>query len=117
MNTLLFRRTEGHTENLRLWVKFRHLGSAKLKPASGSAKCFTDQNFENIFGHSVDNKATERWRHEVVSPGVDVMITIFPKRFFPIFGEKIGVFLKYQCYDQFFSKFGFVLSKKRQFFC
>jgi hypothetical protein len=23
-------------------------------------------------------------------------------RFFPIFGEKIGVFLKYQCYDQLF---------------
>jgi hypothetical protein len=37
-------------------------------------------------------------------------------RFLPIFGEKIGVFLKYQCYDQFFSKCSFVLSKKRQFF-
>jgi hypothetical protein len=23
-------------------------------------------------------------------------------QFFPIFGEKFGVFLKYQCYDQFF---------------
>jgi hypothetical protein len=34
----------------------------------------------------------------------------------PIFGEKIGVFLKYQCYDQLFSKFSFVLSQKRQFF-
>jgi hypothetical protein len=31
-------------------------------------------------------------------------------------GEKIGVFLKYQCYDQLFSKFCFVLSQKRQFF-
>jgi hypothetical protein len=38
-------------------------------------------------------------------------------RFFPIFGEKIGVFLKCQCYDQLFSKFSFVLSQKRQFFC
>jgi hypothetical protein len=37
-------------------------------------------------------------------------------RFFPIFGEKIGVFLKYQCYDQLFSKFSFVSSQKRQFF-
>jgi hypothetical protein len=37
-------------------------------------------------------------------------------RFFPIFGEKISVFLKYQCYDQLFSKFSFVLSQKRQFF-
>jgi hypothetical protein len=36
-------------------------------------------------------------------------------RFFPIFGEKIGVFLKYQCYDQIFSKFTFVLSQKRIF--
>jgi hypothetical protein len=36
--------------------------------------------------------------------------------FFPIFGEKIGVFLKNQCYDDIFSKFGFVLSRKRQFF-
>jgi hypothetical protein len=35
-------------------------------------------------------------------------------RFFPIFGEKIGVFLKYQCYDQIILKF--VLSQKRQFF-
>jgi hypothetical protein len=33
-----------------------------------------------------------------------------------IFGEKNGVFLKNQCYDQFFSKFGFVLSQKRHFF-
>jgi hypothetical protein len=41
-------------------------------------------------------------------PGVDVMITIF--------GEKIGVFLKYQCYDQLFSRFSFVLSQKCQFF-
>jgi hypothetical protein len=38
------------------------------------------------------------------------------RRFFPIFGEKIGVFLKYQCNDQLFSKFSFVLSQKRQFF-
>jgi hypothetical protein len=37
-------------------------------------------------------------------------------RFSPIFGEKIGVFLKKQCYDQIFAKFSFVLSKKRQFF-
>jgi hypothetical protein len=37
-------------------------------------------------------------------------------RFFLIFSEKICVFLKYQCYAQFFSKFGFVLSQKRQFF-
>jgi hypothetical protein len=32
------------------------------------------------------------------TPGVDVMITIFCD-FFPIFGEKIGVFLKSQSYD------------------
>jgi hypothetical protein len=31
-------------------------------------------------------------------------------------GEKIGAFLKNQCYDQGFAKFGFVLSQKRQFF-
>jgi hypothetical protein len=37
-------------------------------------------------------------------------------RFFPIFGDKIGVFLKYQCYDQLFSKFSFVSSQKRQSF-
>jgi hypothetical protein len=39
------------------------------------------------------------------------------RRFFPIFGEKISVFLKYQqCYDQLFSKFSFAFSQKRQFF-
>jgi hypothetical protein len=32
------------------------------------------------------------------------------------FGEKIGVFLNYQYYDQLFSKFSFVSSQKRQFF-
>jgi hypothetical protein len=37
-------------------------------------------------------------------------------RFSPIFGEKIGVFLQNQFYDQLFSKFSFVLSQKRQFF-
>jgi hypothetical protein len=33
-----------------------------------------------------------------------------------IFGEKIGVFLKNQCYDQNFAYFSFVLSQKCQFF-
>jgi hypothetical protein len=37
-------------------------------------------------------------------------------RFLPIFGEKNGIFLKYQCYDQLFSKFSFVSSQKRHFF-
>jgi hypothetical protein len=36
--------------------------------------------------------------------------------FLTIFGETIGVFLKYQCYDQIISKFGFVFSQKRHFF-
>jgi hypothetical protein len=46
------------------------------------------------------------------------MITVFCDfcKFLPIFGEKIGVFLKYQCYDQLFSKFSYVLSQKRHFF-
>jgi hypothetical protein len=35
-------------------------------------------------------------------------------RFLTIFCEKIGVFLKKQCYDQFF--ISFVFSQKRQFF-
>jgi hypothetical protein len=33
-----------------------------------------------------------------------------------IFCEKIGVFLKNQCYDQHFALFSFVLSQKRKFF-
>jgi hypothetical protein len=32
------------------------------------------------------------------------------------FPSKICRFLKYQCYDQLFSKFSFVLSQKRHFF-
>jgi hypothetical protein len=32
-----------------------------------------------------------------------------------IFGEKIGGFLKIQCCGQKFAKYGFVLSRKRQF--
>jgi hypothetical protein len=36
------------------------------------------------------------------SAGTDVMITIFCD-FLTIFGEKIGVFLKNQCYDQNFA--------------
>jgi hypothetical protein len=38
-------------------------------------------------------------------------------RFLPIFGEKFGVFLKIQCYDEKFAQFSFVLSQKRQFCC
>jgi hypothetical protein len=34
----------------------------------------------------------------------------------PTFGEKIGVFLKIQCYDKKFAQFSFVLSQKRHFF-
>jgi hypothetical protein len=48
-------------------------------------------------------------------PGVDVMIKKF-MQFFTIFGEKIGVFLKNQCYDQNFAKISFVLSKKTPIF-
>jgi hypothetical protein len=36
--------------------------------------------------------------------------------FLPIFGGKIGVFLKNQCYDTIFTQYSLVLSKKRQFF-
>jgi hypothetical protein len=43
------------------------------------------------------------------------MITIFCD-FLVIFGKKIGVFLKNQCYDQIFALFSLVLSTKRQFF-
>jgi hypothetical protein len=48
-------------------------------------------------------------------PGVDVMITIFYD-FSQFSAKKIGVFLKYECYDQVIIKCGFVLSQKRQFF-
>jgi hypothetical protein len=48
-------------------------------------------------------------------PGVDVMITIFCD-FLTISGEKIGAFLKNQCYDHIFEKYSFFLSQKRQFF-
>jgi hypothetical protein len=51
-----------------------------------------------------------------ISPGVDVIYDHNFLRFFPIFAEKIGVILKYQCYDQLFSEFSFVSSQKRQFF-
>jgi hypothetical protein len=37
-------------------------------------------------------------------------------RFSTIFGEKIGVFLNIQCYDQNLALFSFVMSQKRQFF-
>jgi hypothetical protein len=38
-------------------------------------------------------------------------------QFLPIFGGKIGVFLKNQCYDQVFSKSSSSLRKKSPFFC
>jgi hypothetical protein len=41
-------------------------------------------------------------------------------QFFAIFdkeiGEKIGIFLKNQCYDEIFQKFSIVWSQKRQIF-
>jgi hypothetical protein len=49
------------------------------------------------------------------SSGADVVITIFCD-FSQFSAKKIGVFLKYQYYDQLFSKFSFVLRQKRQFF-
>jgi hypothetical protein len=38
------------------------------------------------------------------------------RRFFPIFGEKIGVFLKYQCYDQLFKNLALFWVKNANFF-
>jgi hypothetical protein len=46
--------------------------------------------------------------------GVDIMITIFCD--FSQFSRKNCRFIKNQWYDQLFSKFGFVLRQKRQFF-
>jgi hypothetical protein len=43
------------------------------------------------------------------------MITIFCD-LLPIFGEKIGVCIKNQCYDQHFAYFSFVLSQNANFF-
>jgi hypothetical protein len=37
-------------------------------------------------------------------------------RFLPIFSEKIGVFLKNQCYDHFLCKITFCASQKRRFY-
>jgi hypothetical protein len=48
------------------------------------------------------------------SSGVDVMITIFCD-FCQFSDEKIGVFLKNQCYDPFLAKTSSSLSKKRHF--
>jgi hypothetical protein len=67
------------------------------------------------FGHAKLEVAiirSEKFSFKHYKPGVDVMITIFCDfrqfsaifdnflRFSTIFGEKIGVFLKNQCYDQ-----------------
>jgi hypothetical protein len=38
------------------------------------------------------------------------------QRFLPIFGEKIGVFLKNQCYDHNFQRFLPIFGKKSAFF-
>jgi hypothetical protein len=65
--------------------------------------------------HSMIRRLSSRQMSVSPRPGVDVMITIFCD--FPQFSaKKIDVFLKYQCYDQLFSKFSFVLSQKCQFF-
>jgi hypothetical protein len=48
-------------------------------------------------------------------PGVDVMIKNFP-RFLTIFREKIGVFLKNQCYDKIFCIIWLCLESKTPFF-
>jgi hypothetical protein len=45
-----------------------------------------------------------------------MLVSMLWSQFSAIFGEKIGVFLRNQCYDNFISKFSFVLSQKRQFF-
>jgi hypothetical protein len=69
---------------------------------------------------AVDGSEAGQDLEEVHLPGVDLTWGRCYDhnflRFFPIFGEKFGVFLENQCYDQFFSKFSFVLSQKRQFF-
>jgi hypothetical protein len=48
-------------------------------------------------------------------PGVDVMITIFCD-FCQFSAKKLAFFSKTNLMINFFSKFGFVLSQKRQFF-
>jgi hypothetical protein len=63
------------------------------------------------------NSGDETWqtRNFILHQGVDVIITIFSD-FRQFLGEKIGVFLKKQCYDQNFALFSSVLSQKRRFF-
>jgi hypothetical protein len=54
--------------------------------------------FSNLSVHTSD---------DAYDAGVDVVITIFCD-FSQFLGEIIGVFLEYQCYDNFFSKLSFV---------
>jgi hypothetical protein len=64
--------------------------------------CSTSSTFQNT-----DQSKKSPNSRKFVQSGVDVMITIFFdfwQRFLTIFGEKIGVFLKNQCYDQFKKK-------------
>jgi hypothetical protein len=64
--------------------------------------------FQHNYPHTIDQLKNQSVRGyfqntEKLQPGADVMITIF-QQFSPIFGEKIGVFLKKkQCYAQIFA--------------
>jgi hypothetical protein len=49
-----------------------------------------------------NRKKRKKPEKAICAPGTDVMITIFCN-FLTIFGKKIGVFLKNQCYHQIFS--------------
>jgi hypothetical protein len=83
-----------------------------------NTKKFTVENSSpDVWANYVNNfrMAFQIKQSPIGRNGVDVMITIFCD-FSQFSAKKIGVFLKFQCYDQLFSKFSFVLSQKRQFF-
>jgi hypothetical protein len=68
--------------------------------------------FRNWFG---ENLATSRYRKKSLTGTWDRCYDHNFLRFLTIFGEKIGVFLKNQCYDQIFKKLALFSVKNANF--
>jgi hypothetical protein len=88
-------------------VQLDRLAVTALMAAASTASAFDDLEIQSsgIPDNPYLAPAHEPMKNDL---GANVKITIF--------GEKMGVFLKNQCYDQNFAQFSFVLSQKRQFF-
>jgi hypothetical protein len=83
-------------------------------------RCFSAETLPRLITvverNNKDSFLKQNYAPELAKPDLGSMLLSQFSEIFPIFGEIIGVFLKHQCYDQFFQNLALFCVKNANFF-